>query len=81
MLLRESDMQPHRRLIVFAKWPTPGAVKTRLAAAIGGEAASEWAKAFLMDVTGVAEQVSAELVLAYAPADSRDLFRDLLPGA
>jgi rSAM/selenodomain-associated transferase 1 len=35
---------PPRRLLVFLKYPTPGAVKTRLAASVGARAASEVAR-------------------------------------
>ena len=33
-----------RRLLIFVKYPTPGTVKTRLAASLGAEAASEIAR-------------------------------------
>lgn len=69
---------PDRRLIIFAKWPEPGAVKTRLAADIGPQAAAALARAFLLDLRAAAEALPMELVLAYSPSDSRERFAALL---
>ena len=66
-------------MIIFTKWPAPGAVKTRLAADVGAELASELARAFLLDLVSTASQLPVELVLAYAPRDRRADFRALLP--
>lgn len=69
---------PGRRLIIFAKWPEPGAVKTRLAASIGPAAAAALAQAFLLDLCATAQALPVELVLAYAPRECRTRFADLL---
>ena len=61
----------HARICVLAKAPVPGAVKTRLAGAIGAEAAAELAKAFLADTLRLAQSLRGArvaLVLAGAPA-------------
>lgn len=59
---------------VFAKWPEPGKVKTRLAQSTSGEWASRVANAFLRDTLRRLAGVSARRVLAYAPAEARDNF-------
>lgn len=66
----------HATICVLAKAPVPGAVKTRLAAAIGAEAAAELAKAFLADTLRLAQSLRVArvaLVLAGAPAAVGDL--------
>lgn len=47
--MHEPRSQTSVCLLVFAKAPRPGAVKTRLAASIGAEAAAQLARAFLAD--------------------------------
>lgn len=60
---------------IFAKQPRPGAVKTRLAAAIGSDAAARLYDAFLRDLLPRLVTIEATRVLAFAdPADS-DFFR------
>lgn len=66
------------RVLVFAKWPAPGAAKTRLAGALGAEGAADLARAFLLDVAVTVDGLPAERVLAYAPRGSREGFRRLL---
>lgn len=76
-------MTPPRVLGIFAKWPAPGAVKTRL----GGS--PEWgaavARAFLLDTIWRAvdgEVAAAHTILAYAPSSSGGEFAALTtPGA
>jgi rSAM/selenodomain-associated transferase 1 len=56
-------------LALFAKWPAPGAAKTRLAP--GGDPAwgARVAYAFLQDTIGRLAAVAARRVLAFAPAE------------
>ncbi len=57
-------------LIVFAREPIPGAVKTRLAASIGDHAAAELYETMLQDVLKTARQVTgAEPVVYWACAE------------
>ena len=55
---------------VFAKWPAPGTVKTRLAAATTPEWAARVAAAFLADTLDRLAAVGARRFLAFAPAEA-----------
>ena len=61
---------PRPVLGIFAKFPAPGTVKTRL----GGspEHGAAVARAFLLDVLERTESVDAERVVVFAPADARE---------
>ena len=68
-----------RVLGLFAKWPAPGAVKTRLAAgdpAWGARAA----RAFLLDTMHRLAAVDARRVLVFAPADREADFASVTAG-
>jgi uncharacterized protein len=65
-------------LCVFAKEPQPGAVKTRLARAIGPETAAALARALLLDTLDRLRAFSGDVWVAYAPAEAGDVFRELL---
>jgi rSAM/selenodomain-associated transferase 1 len=69
-----------RTLGVFAKWPVPGAVKTRLAAETSPEWAARVATAFLHDTLDRLATVEARRVLAFAPADAGPYFAELVRG-
>lgn len=63
-------------LVLFAKVPRPGEVKTRLAREIGPEAASELAGAFLEDgAARFGSLQSARLVVAAAPDAGDDFWK------
>lgn len=62
---------------VFAKWPDPGRVKTRLGLAAG--VAARAAEAFLRDTLGRGSAVAARRVVVFAPADAADRFAGLVP--
>jgi rSAM/selenodomain-associated transferase 1 len=59
--------RPERILGLFAKWPTPGAVKTRIA----GQTSAEWgariARAFLLDTLDRLATLEVQRVLVHAP--------------
>ncbi len=61
-------------LLVFARAPQPGKVKTRLAAHIGDEAAARLYAAMLQDTLAVAENAArdgkVEVVVSYTPSDA-----------
>lgn len=60
-------------IAVFAKPPRPGAVKTRLAASVGDEAAAALARAFLEDTWRSLQSLAgARLVLAGTASESAD---------
>jgi rSAM/selenodomain-associated transferase 1 len=71
---------PERTLGVFAKRPTPGAVKTRLAAESSADWAAAVAAAFLQDVMDRLSAVAARRVLAFAPPDALPYFTELVRG-
>lgn len=56
------------RFGLFAKQPIPGKVKTRLADAIGPDAAAELYDAFLTDLANRFAQVADRRILGYSPA-------------
>jgi rSAM/selenodomain-associated transferase 1 len=66
-----------RVLGLFAKWPRPGEVKTRLAAATSEAWAAAVALAFLRDLIERLSAVPARRVLTFAPADAGPLFAEL----
>ena len=58
-------------LVVFARYPRPGFVKRRLAAAIGDTAAADLCRAFLTDLRRrVADHASWTTYWAFEPAES-----------
>jgi uncharacterized protein len=57
-------------LVVMARHPTPGAVKTRLARAIGAERACALYRAFLTDIAATYDTGAWSLVWAVTPADA-----------
>ncbi len=61
---------PHRALIIGAKQPVPGAVKTRLGRTIGDARAAALYRAFLTDLAGRFRRAarSYDLLWAFAPA-------------
>jgi rSAM/selenodomain-associated transferase 1 len=69
-----------RVLGLFAKWPEPGRVKTRLAADTSPTWAAAVAQAFLQDLTDRLSGVAARRILAFSPADVEPLFAELVGG-
>ncbi len=68
-------------VIVIAKWPRPGAVKTRLAAQIGTDAASRLSAAFLEDTLDLVCAVEgAAPLIAYTPPENLPQFEALARG-
>jgi len=63
---------------LFAKWPEPGRVKTRLAAGTSLNHAAAVARAFLMDLIERLSAVEARRILAFAPPETAPLFADLV---
>jgi hypothetical protein len=72
---------PARRVLgLFAKWPVPGSVKTRLAAGRSAEWAAQVATAFLCDTVDRLATVQASRILAFAPPDAEPAFESILCG-
>ncbi len=68
-------------LIIFAKEPVPGQVKTRLAAHLGPGPAAQLYRQFLLDVLAeMGTLTGLHLALAFSPATARDGFAGLAPG-
>jgi hypothetical protein len=65
---------------LFAKWPQPGAVKTRLAAESSPDWAARVAEAFLHDLMERLLAVDVQRVLAFAPREAEAGFADLARG-
>ncbi len=53
-------------IVMFAKAPVPGAVKTRLGASIGDDWSARFHRAFLADLTDTISQTGFDCVLCYA---------------
>ncbi len=62
---------------LFAKWPCPGAVKTRLAAETSAEFGSRVASAFLRDSIERLSALDVEHVLSFTPPEERATFTPL----
>jgi rSAM/selenodomain-associated transferase 1 len=71
---------PRRALVVIAKEPVPGAVKTRLAPNLGADGAARAAAAMLADTVAVMAQVDAEPWVCFAPPNARTRMAHLAPG-
>jgi uncharacterized protein len=55
--------------ILFLKYPERSKIKTRLAAALGDEAAYDLYLCFLRDIAAMTKQVKAEIIIAYSGPD------------
>lgn len=66
-------------LIIFAKEPVPGQVKTRLVPPLSPEEAAELYQCFLLDVLEEMQRLTdVALALAYTPVDARPFFQELV---
>jgi len=69
------DMCKRKALVLMAKAPVPGLVKTRLVPTLSHEDASELSRSFLLDSVELAKCVpSCDIVLAYYPDDALGYF-------
>ena len=71
---------PRRALVVIAKEPVPGAVKTRLAATLGDDGAARAAAAMLADTVAGMAEVDAEPWVCFAPPEAGGRMARLAPG-
>jgi len=66
-------------VVVMAKVPQAGKVKTRLEPFLSGEQASALAACFLQDTISNVKQVTGNLIVAFTPADGRETLESVLP--
>jgi len=71
---------PRRALVVIAKEPVAGAVKTRLAATLGDDGAGRAAAAMLADTVAGMAEVDAEPWVCFAPPEAGGRMARLAPG-
>lgn len=68
-------------LLIFAKYPAPGKVKTRLAAAVGAELAAQLYEEFIRRTLALARQSRcAARFITFTPAHQEGRLRQLFPG-
>jgi len=68
-------------LIIFVKFPAPGKVKTRLAAAVGAELAAQLYREFIRRTFNLARQIAvAARFVTFTPAEKEQELRALFPG-
>jgi uncharacterized protein len=73
-------MSTGMRVLLFAKYPTPGLVKTRLARAIGAENAAALARCFLLDEIRTLREFGMPLTICHDPEHSGTAFLELAGG-
>lgn len=79
---RTGDWLMRRTLVVMAKAPIPGEVKTRLCPPLDPQTAAPLHECFVLDVLEKASAVpDVELVISYTPAGSRTFFQNAAPHA
>ena len=71
---------PGRCVVVMAKRPREGAVKTRLGADLGEEAACRLYEAFLFDTLDACAAADATTMVAFTPVTEAAWFRHFAPG-
>src|SRR5690242_13371756 len=67
-------------IIVMAKAPRAGEVKTRLIPALSGAEAASLAGCFAVDTVCSALSIARDVMIAYSPEDGREALEALLPG-
>lgn len=65
-------------IVVVAKAPRPGAVKTRLIPHLGAQDAADLAARMLQDTVAAARRLAPRVAVAYAPDDGREAMEPLL---
>lgn len=65
-------------LILFAKYPKPGQVKTRLAKKVGEEKAAHVYQRFLFELCEAHQKKDYDLIIAFSPSGKEKAFRGLL---
>jgi uncharacterized protein len=73
-------MSTGMRVLLFAKYPAPGLVKTRLARSVGAENASALARCFLLDEIRTLRSFGMPLTICHDPEHSGPAFLELAGG-
>lgn len=68
-------------LLVFAKWPQPGQVKTRLCPPLGHAQAAALYQSFLLDLVRRLERRGLPVIVAVHPAAAVPAFRAMVPAS
>jgi hypothetical protein len=68
-----------RSIIIMAKVPSAGKVKTRLEPHFSTEQCAALAEAFLQDAVGKAKKVCENVILAYSPPEEINALKKILP--
>src|SRR5688572_8313080 len=68
-----------RSVIIMAKAPSAGTVKTRLQPHLSPDECAALAAAFLRDAVKKAETVCENVILAYSPPEKLDTLKKILP--
>ena len=76
---REAPLMAHTAVMIMAKAPYPGQVKTRLCPPLTPWQAAALCRAFLCEETQVRTLTSARPAIAYTPAAGEDFFVDVAP--
>lgn len=66
-------------IIVMARAPCVGQVKTRLVPALDAEAAASLARCFVQDTVSKAGQIVRDVIVAFTPAEGRAVLEPLAP--
>jgi len=66
-------------IVIMAKVPIAGTVKTRLQPFLSAEQCAELAKCFLDDTVSKVKSLPNELIIAYTPIEKRDVLLAILP--
>lgn len=77
--MNDNAPPPTAAIVIMAKAPQAGAVKTRLQPFLSAAAAASVYACFLQDTAANARKVTPNVVVAYAPADESAAVRSILP--
>lgn len=76
---RSHRMRPQPAIVVMAKAPRSGTVKTRLMPYLSADDAAALAARFVADAVSRVSAIACQIIVAYAPADGRKDLADVLP--
>jgi len=74
------DAPDPRIIMVFARTPVLGTVKTRLAATLGDRAALRLYRCFILDLLQTLDGLALPMIICHTPPNAGPVFRQWLPG-
>ncbi len=77
--MNTSFKQQNPVIVIMAKAPRPGIVKTRLRPVLNDLQCAELAICFLKDTVKKAQKLAENIIVAFSPPDGRDEIKSLLP--